>query len=81
VGGEPGVEDERGEEQCGAEGGDFDSAADRHGSERRGGRELAERVVPCWLELVALFERREPLVACDSERKERWGGVSQECAI
>jgi len=27
VGGEPSVEDERGEEECGAEGGDFDCAA------------------------------------------------------
>ena len=41
VGGEPGVEDERGEEECGAEGGDFDCATGGHGS--WGGRELAER--------------------------------------
>jgi hypothetical protein len=32
VGGEPGVEDERGEEECGAEGGDFDCAAGGHGN-------------------------------------------------
>ena len=30
MGGEPGVEDERGEEQCGAEGGDFDCATSDH---------------------------------------------------
>jgi hypothetical protein len=43
VSGEPGVEDERGKEECGAEGGDFNCAAGGHGSERRNGRELAER--------------------------------------
>jgi hypothetical protein len=32
VGGEPGVEDERGEEECDAEGDDFDFAAGGHGS-------------------------------------------------
>jgi hypothetical protein len=32
VGGELGVEDERGEEECGAEGGDFDCATGGHGS-------------------------------------------------
>jgi hypothetical protein len=32
VSGEPGVEDERGEEECGAECGNFDRAASGHGS-------------------------------------------------
>ena len=32
VGGEPGVEEESGEEECGGECGDFESAADGHGS-------------------------------------------------
>ena len=56
VSGEPGVEDERGEEECGAEGGDFDCAAGGEGEShvRDRSRELAERVVPCWLGLVKL---------------------------
>ena len=36
VGGEPGVEDERGEKESGAEGGDFDCSAGGHGSGRSG---------------------------------------------
>jgi hypothetical protein len=67
VGGEPGVEDERGEEQCGAEGGDFDCAADGHGIGSDG--EFAEWVVPCWLGFRGAGSPFWLVFACESGKK------------
>jgi hypothetical protein len=57
VGGEPGMEDERDEEQCGAEGGDFDCAAGHvSGCKGARGKEAGSpfRTVPCRVRVLEL---------------------------